>query len=58
MKGIKWTGECAVNLFLLLISTFYLSYSLANYDIGSLRMPERASCPCWWARARCSSPPC
>lgn len=45
MKGIKWTGECAVNLFLLLISTFYLSYSLANYDIGSLRMPEEGFMP-------------
>lgn len=45
MKSWKLTGEKIVNLFLLLLSIFYLSYSLLHYQIGSARMPKEGFMP-------------
>ena len=33
------TGERLVNLFLLVLSVFYLSYSVTHYKLGTVRMP-------------------
>lgn len=45
MKGMKWTGERIVNLGLLLVSAFYLAYSLSHYQVGSIRMPKEGFMP-------------
>lgn len=39
------TGEKLVNLFLLLVSVFYLSYSLTHYKLGTVRMPKEGFMP-------------
>lgn len=39
------TGERLVNLFLLVLSVFYLSYSLTHYKLGTLRMPKEGFLP-------------
>ena len=41
----KITGEKLVNLFLLLLSIFYLCYSKANYKLGTMRMPKEGFMP-------------
>ena len=41
----KITGEKLVNLFLLLLSIFYLCYSRANYKLGTMRMPKEGFMP-------------
>lgn len=41
----KITGEKLVNLFLLMLSIFYLSYSLTHYKIGTMRMPKEGFMP-------------
>lgn len=45
MKKWKFTGEKAVNLFLLALSVFYLSYSLTHYKLGTARMPKEGFLP-------------
>ena len=45
MKGFKLTGEKLVNLGLFLLSAFYLGYSLANYKLGTVRMPKEGFMP-------------
>ncbi len=45
MKKYKWTGEKTVNLFLFLVSAFYLAYSLSNYKLGTMRMPKEGFMP-------------
>ena len=45
MKKWKLTGEKAVNLCLLLVSAFYLAYSLTHYKVGSVRMPKEGFLP-------------
>ncbi len=45
MKGWKWTGEKLVNLFLFLLSAFYLAYSLKHYKLGTARMPKEGFMP-------------
>lgn len=45
MKTMKLTGEKAVNLFLLLLSVFYLSYSVTHYNIGTFRVPKEGFMP-------------
>lgn len=45
MKKFKLTGEKIVNLCLLLLSAFYLAYSLTNYKIGTLRQPKEGFLP-------------
>ncbi|HML48706.1 MAG TPA: hypothetical protein PKE04_18330, partial [Clostridia bacterium] len=44
MRTFKLTGEKLVNLFLLL-SGFYLYYTLTHYKIGVLRMPKEGFMP-------------
>lgn len=39
------TGERLVNLFLLVLSVFYLSYSLTHYKLGTMRMPKEGFLP-------------
>ncbi len=39
------TGEKLVNLFLLVLSVFYLSYSVTHYKIGTMRMPKEGFLP-------------
>lgn len=39
------TGERLVNLFLLVLSVFYLSYSLTHYKLGTVRMPKEGFMP-------------
>lgn len=39
------TGEKLVNLFLLVLSVFYLSYSVTHYKLGTLRMPKEGFLP-------------
>lgn len=39
------TGEKLVNVFLLCISIFYLGYTIANYKLGSMRMPKEGTMP-------------
>lgn len=41
----KLTGERVVNLGLLLVSTFYLYYSLTRYNIGTIRLPKEGFMP-------------
>lgn len=41
----KITGEKLVNLFLLLLSVFYLSYSSTHYKLGTMRMPKEGFMP-------------
>lgn len=41
----KLTGERLVNLFLLLVSMFYLIYSLNHYKLGKIRMPKEGFMP-------------
>ena len=41
----KITGEKLVNLFLLLLSIFYLCYSKAHYKLGTMRMPKEGFMP-------------
>lgn len=45
MKKWKLTGEKAVNLGLLLVSAFYLAYSLTHYKVGTVRMPKEGFLP-------------
>ena len=45
MKKFKLTGEKLVNLGLLLVSIFYLSYSLCNYKLGTIRLPKEGFIP-------------
>lgn len=45
MKGFKLTGEKLVNLGLLMISVFYLTYSLNHYKLGTVRMPKEGFMP-------------
>ena len=45
MKKWKLTGEKVVNLCLLLVSAFYLAYSLTHYKVGSVRMPKEGFLP-------------
>ena len=45
MKKLHLTGEKLINLFLLLLSVFYLSYSLLNYKLGTVRMPKEGFMP-------------
>lgn len=44
MKKIL-TGERVVNLCLLALSIFYLSYSRLNYKLGTVRMPKEGFMP-------------
>ena len=44
-KGFKLTGEKLVNLFLFLLSVFYLTYSLNHYKLGTVRMPKEGFMP-------------
>lgn len=39
------TGERLVNLFLLVLSVFYLSYSVTHYKLGTVRMPKEGFLP-------------
>ena len=39
------TGEKLVNLFLLTLSVFYLSYSVTHYKIGTMRVPKEGFLP-------------
>lgn len=39
------TGEKLVNLFLLVLSVFYLSYSVTHYKLGTVRMPKEGFLP-------------
>ena len=39
------TGEKLVNLFLLVLSVFYLSYSMTHYKLGTVRMPKEGFLP-------------
>lgn len=39
------TGEKLVNLFLLALSVFYLSYSVTHYKIGTMRVPKEGFLP-------------
>ena len=39
------TGETLVNLFLLALSVFYLSYSVTHYKIGTMRVPKEGFLP-------------
>lgn len=41
----KITGERLVNLFLLLVSMFYLVYSRNHYKLGTIRMPKEGFMP-------------
>ena len=41
----KITGEKLVNLFLLLLSIFYLTYSRSHYKLGTMRMPKEGFMP-------------
>jgi len=41
----KITGEKLVNLFLLLLSVFYLGYSVTHYKLGTMRMPKEGFMP-------------
>lgn len=45
MKKFRLTGEKVVNLCLLLLSVFYLSYSLTHYKLGTIRMPKEGFMP-------------
>ena len=45
MKKLRLTGETVVNLCLLLLSVFYLSYSLTHYKLGTMRMPKEGFMP-------------
>ena len=45
MKGFKLTGEKLVNLGLLMMSVFYLTYSLNHYKLGTVRMPKEGFMP-------------
>lgn len=45
MKKFRLTGENVTNLCLLLLSVFYLSYSQANYKLGTIRMPKEGFMP-------------
>ena len=44
-KGFKLTGEKLVNLGLFLLSVFYLTYSLSNYKLGTVRAPKEGFMP-------------
>lgn len=39
------TGERLVNLFLLVLSVFYLSYSMTHYKLGTMRVPKEGFLP-------------
>jgi len=41
----KITGEKLVNLFLFLLSVFYLGYSVTHYKLGTMRMPREGFMP-------------
>ncbi len=41
----KLTGEMLVNTALFLLSVFYLTYSLSNYKLGTIRMPKEGFMP-------------
>ena len=41
----KITGEKLVNLFLLMLSIFYLCYSVTHYKLGTMRMPKEGFMP-------------
>lgn len=41
----KFTGENAVNVFLFLVSVFYLTYSVTHYKLGTIRMPKEGFMP-------------
>jgi hypothetical protein len=45
MRTLKLTGEKLVNLFLLLLSGFYLYYTLTHNKIGVLRLPKEGFMP-------------
>ena len=45
MKKFRLTGENVTNLCLLLLSIFYLSYSLTHYKLGTMRMPKEGFMP-------------
>lgn len=45
MRTVKLTGEKIVNLCLLLLSGFYLYYTLSHYKIGTIRMPKEGFMP-------------
>lgn len=45
MKKFRLTGEKLVNLGLLLVSVFYLTYSLTHYKLGTVRMPKEGFMP-------------
>ena len=39
------TGEKLTNLFLFLVSVFYLTYSITHYKLGTIRMPKEGFMP-------------
>lgn len=39
------TGEKLVNIFLLVLSVFYLSYSVTHYKLGTMRVPKEGFLP-------------
>lgn len=45
MRKYKLTGERVVNIGLLLVSAFYLYYTLTNYKVGTLRLPKEGFMP-------------
>ena len=45
MKKWRLTGEKVVNLCLLLVSAFYLAYSLTHYKVGTVKMPKEGFLP-------------
>jgi putative tricarboxylic transport membrane protein len=45
MSKQKLTGERIVNLGLLLVSAFYLYYTLTNYKMGTVRLPKEGFMP-------------
>mgnify|MGYP000853454381 FL=1 len=45
MQKSKITGEKITNLFLLLVSAFYLYYTLTHYKMGTARLPKEGFMP-------------
>ena len=45
MKKFQLTGEKIVQTALLLVSAFYLYYTLTHYKIGTIRMPKEGFMP-------------
>lgn len=45
MRRFQLTGEKIVNLCLLLVSSFYLYYTLTHYKMGTIRLPKEGFMP-------------